>query len=540
MNSVAILYICTGEYDIFWKDFYLSCESYFLPNSHKEYFVFTDAGEIYSGGAERVHKIYQESLGWPDNTLMRFHMFLGVEEELKKFDYIFFMNANCQCVDYVPEEDFLPRKKGLLVVKHPAFYDAHPDQFTYDRNPRSKAYIPFGSGTYYVFGAINGGAAEAFLRMAGELKRRIDCDKENGVIALWHDESHLNRYLLDEGDYEVREPEYCYPEDWEIPFHPRILIREKRKWIDVDKIKGAGNGMVIVKFLGGLGNQMFQYAFYKRLLAEGKTVFAELNWYSDAESSRSFQLLRFPKLDFNSVNIALSEDGGCTLSLKLSPSSEKDFTEDKMKAFKECCVNGFLEYTEKEMCFQKEALHINNGYLVGYWQSPQYFETIRSELLESFTFPELRGGRNLYLLDQIRDTCSVAVHVRRGDYLSDGNQGRYGGICTESYYRRAMQYFEDHYQDVHFFVFSNDMKWVKQHIRAKNVILSDANDEAAGISDMYLMTQCRHHIIANSSFSWWGAWLCQNEGQEVVAPEKWLNDQDVRDIWCEGWIKMGG
>lgn len=247
MREIAILYICTGHYDVFWKDFYISYEKYFLPSSNKEYFVFTDSEKIYEEDQKKVHKIYQKSLGWPDNTLMRFHFFLKIEDELKKFDYIFFMNANCQCVDYVLEENFLPRKKGLLVVKHPGFYNRKPDEFAYDRNPESEAYIPFGYGKYYVCGGVNGGRTEAYLKMVRELKKRVDCDKRNDVIALWHDESQLNRYILENNDYEVREAEYCFPEGWEIPFSKRIIVRDKSKWINVNKIKNIKKSGLVAR-----------------------------------------------------------------------------------------------------------------------------------------------------------------------------------------------------------------------------------------------------------------------------------------------------
>lgn len=169
--NIAMLYICTGKYDIFWKDFFISCERYFHPNDNKEYFVFTDSKELYKENEiDRIHKIYQENLGWPYNTLMRFDMFLRVEKELEKFDYIFFTNAN---VEFLQEVLFLPTKEQLIVVNHPGFYNKEPQDFTYDRNPKSLAYIPFPNdtkskntfygkieGKHYVFGAFNGGGGE--------------------------------------------------------------------------------------------------------------------------------------------------------------------------------------------------------------------------------------------------------------------------------------------------------------------------------------------------------------------------------------------
>lgn len=240
MKKVAILYICTEKYVIFWKDFFISYEKYFLPDSEKHYYVYTDSDKIYAENeCDRIHKIYQKSLGWPDNTLMRFHIFLGQEKELEQFDYLFFMNANCMCVDYVSEREFLPHKKDLLVVQHPGFYNQPNRKYTYDRNRKSTAYIPYGKGKYYICGGVNGGKSKAFIRLMKELKENIDIDKKNNQIAVWHDESHINHYILGREDYKILTPSYCYPEDWNLPFDEKIRIRDKSKWIDVKQVKNV-------------------------------------------------------------------------------------------------------------------------------------------------------------------------------------------------------------------------------------------------------------------------------------------------------------
>jgi hypothetical protein len=240
MVKVAILYICTGKYDVFWKDFFESYEQYFLPNSQKEYFVFTDSETLYSEDiCNRIHKIYQKQLGWPDDTLMRFHMFDSISEKLEKFDYIFFMNANCKCVTTITEEEFLPKDKDILVVQHPGAYKKRPNKFTYDRNPKSTAYIPKGQGQYYICGGINGGKSEAYLNLIKELKKNIDIDKANGVIAKWHDESHINRYILNHDNWMILSPSYCFAEGWNLPFEPKILVREKSNYFDSVEIKSG-------------------------------------------------------------------------------------------------------------------------------------------------------------------------------------------------------------------------------------------------------------------------------------------------------------
>ena len=233
MIRVAILYICTGQYDVFWKDFFESYEQNFLNKCIKEYFVFTDASKIYGEDVcDRIHKIYQKQLGWPYDTLMRYNMFYSIKNSLEQFDYIFFMNANCLCVDKITEEVFLPKEKDILVVQHPGAYNKKTKQFTYDRNPNSTAFIPKGKGEYYVCGGINGGKAKAYIDLIKELKDNIDIDLNNGIIAKWHDESHINHYIFTHNNWVMLSPSYSYAEGWKLPFEPKIMLREKSRYFD--------------------------------------------------------------------------------------------------------------------------------------------------------------------------------------------------------------------------------------------------------------------------------------------------------------------
>lgn len=236
-KTVAILYICTGEYAIFWKEFYESYEKFFLRECRKTYFVFTDYQKSYFDNPN-VEVIYQERLGWPYDTLMRFDIFSRIEDDLKGFDYIFFMNANMKCVQSITEEEFLPETEGLLFVQHPGFYRKKRKYFTYERNKKSTAYIKKNEGDYYICGGVNGGKADAYIRLIRTLKANIEKDMENKIIAVWHDESHINRYMIDHDEYRMLGPAYCYPEGWALPLQPKILVRDKSNYIDVWKIKG--------------------------------------------------------------------------------------------------------------------------------------------------------------------------------------------------------------------------------------------------------------------------------------------------------------
>jgi hypothetical protein len=237
VKKIGVLYICTGKYSIFWKDFFESAEKFLLFNSDKHYFVFTDAKYLYmESNCSRIHKVYQKSLGWPDNTLKRFHIFLKRECELKNYDFLFFFNANCLFIKPIEEEEFLPQT-DLLVVQHPGFYDKTNSIFTYDRNPKSMAYIEKGKGLYYVCGGVNGGKTKCFLSLMHDLKKNIDIDTKNNTIALWHDESHINKYIIGKNNYTLLTPSYCYPEGWHLPFDAKIIIRDKSKYMNVELLK---------------------------------------------------------------------------------------------------------------------------------------------------------------------------------------------------------------------------------------------------------------------------------------------------------------
>ena len=230
--KIGILYICTGKYSIFWRDFYLSMEKNFINNSEKHYFVFTDSPEIYfEKENSRIHKIYQADLRWPNNTLMRFHIFLSHEKEFSSMNYIFFFNANLLILEKITSEEFLPQKNdNLVATNHPGFYNKNRQKFTYENNKKSNAFINQNEGKYYLAGGLNGGKTNSFINAMKTMRHNINVDKENNIIAKWHDESHWNKYLIDRSDVKILTPSYLYPEGWSIPFQTKILIRDKNKY----------------------------------------------------------------------------------------------------------------------------------------------------------------------------------------------------------------------------------------------------------------------------------------------------------------------
>ena len=249
MGSIAILYICTGMYKKFWPGFFESFEENFLPDTRKEYYVFTDAKKLPYQSCDRVHLYKRKPQGWPFDTLFRFEMFWETRKDWEHCDYAVFINSNFRCITKVLEEEFLPDQEQLVVASHAASFGWDPDQMDYCRDPQSLAYIPYGQGQYYIMGGLNGGKTPAYLAMVKTLMENIRNDYNRGVIAVRHDESHINHYILGRNDYRLLPPSFGYPEDKQFPYEPRMLILDKSKYFDVEVFKAKGLGGKICVFL---------------------------------------------------------------------------------------------------------------------------------------------------------------------------------------------------------------------------------------------------------------------------------------------------
>jgi hypothetical protein len=232
--SIGILIVCTGKYDIFFKDLYESSEKYFLKNHKKTYYVFTDGNIVEN---ENIKIFHQKSLGWPYNTLKRFEMFNKISDELIKEDYLFFLNANMLFTDYVNDE-VLPKEGNnfLMGVNHPGFFNTIKENFSYERRPESVFYIPLNKGEYYYQGCFNGGSSKEFLEMSKILDDMINKDLDNNIMPIWHDESALNWYYLNKSPLLV-DSSYAYPEGWSIPFDKKIIQRNKTNYGGYDYLR---------------------------------------------------------------------------------------------------------------------------------------------------------------------------------------------------------------------------------------------------------------------------------------------------------------
>ncbi|WP_201547293.1 MULTISPECIES: glycosyltransferase [unclassified Psychrobacter] len=208
--SVAILYIATGRYTVFWDYFYKSAEKYLLPNCDKHYVLFTDNIELLNKQSEylNVSMIKQEALQWPYIALMRYQIFLNARQFISSFDFSFYFNGNTEFLDTIFQEDLLPLKdhEKLTLYLQPHVFHRHRRKYPYDRNPQSQAYIPYNQGRHYFAGGILGGKTNAFLELCELLNAQTETDLKNNIIALWHDESYLNKFALGRADIKILPP----------------------------------------------------------------------------------------------------------------------------------------------------------------------------------------------------------------------------------------------------------------------------------------------------------------------------------------------
>lgn len=231
-KKVAVLFIATGRYMTFWEEFYAASKQYFLTGHDVHYFLFTDHPEVETG--DDVTLVRKPFYPWPMETLRRFETFLTVREELQQYDYIYFMNGTLLPVGPVGQEIFPMDRQGLMVTLHPGYYQRPRSTYPYEKNGMSRARVLHSEGEYYVAGGFNGGRAEDYLRMCRELADAVRRDLEDGVIAVWHDESHLNKYVIGRHPL-VLSPEYLFPETLDFNQKNLMAIKPKVKMIVKDK-----------------------------------------------------------------------------------------------------------------------------------------------------------------------------------------------------------------------------------------------------------------------------------------------------------------
>ena len=292
--------------------------------------------------------------------------------------------------------------------------------------------------------------------------------------------------------------------------------------------------MIISQILGGLGNQMFQYAAGRALsLAVEQTFLLDLRGFTNYALHNGFELDRVFAAP---VKVATADDVRNMLGWR-SPALVRKV----LKRIQSPFLHGPRLAIEPHFNYWS-GLRTGGTkrYLMGYWQSEMYFkdysETLRSDF--NFTIPLDETNRNI--AQRIQHSNAVSLHVRRGDYITHTPNAKILSTCSLDYYNQAIDYISKRVDSPHFFLFSDDMEWVKASLDIpfeKTYI--EHNRGADSYRDMQLMHMCRHHVIANSSFSWWGAWLNPYPDKLVVAPKTWFSDGKVDDdLIPRGWIRL--
>lgn len=294
---------------------------------------------------------------------------------------------------------------------------------------------------------------------------------------------------------------------------------------------------VTVSLYGGLGNQLFQYAA-ARALATRRDVplVLDLTWFDQVTSLTSVTVRKYALGPFDLSSKFLCSGLGATGSLGIFP---EFFKRVRRKL-------GFPEvrrqYSESSFRFDANVLRLATPvWLNGYWQSPKYFDDASDLVRREIGTVRVLSPKSQILYDQIRGMDAVCIHVRRGDYVTNKDAAQLHGLCSQEYYRKGVEIAVSNLYSPHCYVFSDDPDWVKDNFDVgMGFTVVDVNGPEDAHQDLWLMSACKNFVIANSSLSWWGAWLGASGGKKVVCPGRWFaNDSiDTSDLFPDDWIRI--
>ena len=296
--------------------------------------------------------------------------------------------------------------------------------------------------------------------------------------------------------------------------------------------------MKYISLTGGLGNQMFIYAFCEELRARGErsSLFVQHRANSKKYGHQGYELEKI--FNINPYDGFISALGVSFLSLY---SQMLRFFSVKYRADLYRIVGIHVVRVPENFIYYPEVFSFRNKHELfrGTWQSERFFEHAKETVRTAFVFnTELISSETSNIAREMNTETSVSIHIRRGDYLSPQYKDGFGGICTMDYYEKAIKMICVKNTNSHFYVFTDDKNWVKENFNLEDATYVDHNTGNNSWQDMYLMSQCKHNIIANSSFSWWGAWLNSNPDKFVIAPSKWWNQFEKDDVVPDSWIRM--
>lgn len=290
--------------------------------------------------------------------------------------------------------------------------------------------------------------------------------------------------------------------------------------------------MNIVRINSGLGNQMFQYAFSCALKQREPDTKIDVSDFLYRKHHNGYELDKIFTL-----NPSYASQKECN---KLADVSKSFCAEIRRNFFKIKRKAQGIVVSEYELPtkYNPEVLEVKNAYFIGFWQTEKYFADIAPLIHKEFMFRKPLDKYNEKIANEIQQCHAVSIHFRRGDYLKKKRLHSTGSVCSLDYYKNAIELIHQQVASPHFFIFSDDIAWVKENFVWPNATYIDHNKKKNSFKDMQLMSLCKHNIIANSSFSWWGAWLNRYEKKIVCAPEVWVRGVDLPDIIPDSWIKI--
>lgn len=289
-----------------------------------------------------------------------------------------------------------------------------------------------------------------------------------------------------------------------------------------------------VAIFGGLGNQMFQYALAISMDASGIPTKISINDFLLNRHYQGFELVKA----FN-VPLPIFDRVKTSVMTKVRPlfvDTNPGFVKDTLSKLFLSSSNVFQEKIEYH--YDEEVLRQRNAFLLGTWQCPRYFESQQQLIREVFEFNKPYDDINMQMSEEISSCNAVAVHVRRGFYLEPTLTRSRMVIDSSDYYYKAFDVIAEQVDNPVFYVFSDDIEWAKRNLKGRNFVFVSHNTGANSYLDMYLMSLCKHFVIANSAFSWWPAWLSTNEDKVVVLPKPWIRESNCPSIYPSNWLAI--
>ena len=291
--------------------------------------------------------------------------------------------------------------------------------------------------------------------------------------------------------------------------------------------------MDIVLIFNGLGNQMSQYAFY---LAKKKLDKRTKFLYYPEPGTCQHNGYELDKL----FGIKMSNRPNSFWGRFFTLYNWSQVCDSRKRHWLRVIMSYLNVSIQREPSYSADLEMLSSmkkgvRFMYGGWHCEDNFQIVENEIRSLYRFDEKKlNEEGSAILEQIERTNSVSIHIRRGDFLTDG----FGGICTKEYYDKAREHINNNIENPFYFIFSDDMEWAKENIKGENVSFVDIHHGKDSWKDMMLISRCKHNINANSTFSWWGAWLNSNEGKIVIVPNKFSQNETSSAIYPKEWIRI--